>query len=397
MTTGSDRVCFAAFTACMLHGVRMTLHAFISIRITNLKLSSFMNRSRISVYLLMSSLMLIGCYNKTEPARQSVSETPVPIAEPLPESPRLSVSELRSKLGANQNARFRKSSGVFIQADLTRSGVKDITALKGLPLKYLSLAECPITDLSPLAGMPLESLNLMQCPVKDISVLNGMPLKQLSLMQTQVEDIAVIENMPLEILDLTACPITDLTPLKGMPLQQLYLEGTKITDLAPLSDMQLKVLRMEHTPVTDIAPLAGLPLEQLNLFDTQVRDISAVKDMPLDTLWLTESKVENLAALPDKSLRSLDIEGTTISDIRVLAEMKSLQRLNIANTPIVDLSPLKNLQLQRLIFSPERIKKGMEHVRLMSSLREMGTSFETRRPPEQFWSEFDKPSDKSSE
>ena len=125
------------------------------------------------------------------------------------------------------------------------------------------------------------------------------------------------------------------------------------------------------------------------LFDTQVSDISAVKEMPLNTLWLTESKVEDLTTLKGKSLWSLDIEGTQIKDLSVLSEMKSLQRLNIANTEIDDLTPLKDLQLQRLIFTPDKIKKGMEHVRLMRSLRELKTSFDTRRPNE-FWQEFDK-------
>ena len=69
--------------------------------------------------------------------------------------------------------------------------------------------------------------------------------------------------------------------------------------------------------------------------------------------------------------------------------MTSLRRLNIVDSQVTDLSVLKNLRLDRLLFTPHRIERGIEVARSMSSLREMGTSFEGRTMPEKFWKSYD--------
>jgi internalin A len=65
--------------------------------------------------------------------------------------------------------------------------------------------------------------------------------------------------------------------------------------------------------------------------------------------------------------------------------MKSLERLHIGNTPVRDLTPLAGLKLTRLIFDPARITNGLDGIRQMASLKELGTTLETRMPPDQFW------------
>ncbi len=127
----------------------------------------------------------------------------------------------------------------------------------------------------------------------------------------------------------------------------------------------------------------------LNLVETPVSDIAAVKDMPLNTLWIGSTQVKDLSPLAGKQLESLDIENTPIDDISVLAGMQSLQRLNIARTKVKDLSPLAGLNLQRLIFSPSEITTGIDAVRSMTSLAQIGTSFENVMPAAQFWTAYD--------
>ena len=73
----------------------------------------------------------------------------------------------------------------------------------------------------------------------------------------------------------------------------------------------------------------------------------------------------------------------------VLSGMQSLKRLNIARTQVKDLSPLEGLNLQRLIFTPSEITMGIDAVRSMTSLAEIGTSFETVMPAAQFWNAYD--------
>ncbi len=258
---------------------------------------------------------------------QSISDdpAPMPVAMAVDGKPEISVATLRKRLGANSNAEFTKAGGRIIAVNLARSGVTDIAPLEGLPLKYL---------------------------------------------------------------DLTMLPITDLSALKGMPLEELYLEGTKVTDISPLAGMPLKVLRMEHVPIEDISPLAGMKIERLNLYDTKVKDIAVVKGMPLKTLWVTESKVEDISVLEGMKLESLDIKKTTVSDLSPMAGNEKLRRLNIAESGVTDLTPLKGLYLQRLIFTPEKITRGIEIVQNMPSLRKIGRSFDDVVDPAQFWSEF---------
>jgi len=277
----------------------------------------------------LAVMLLPGCTgNEAEkPDEQTISEeaAPMPVATAVDGKPEISVATLRKRLGANSKAEFNKAGGRIIAANLAQSGVTDIAPLEGLPLKYL---------------------------------------------------------------DLTMLPITDLSALKGMPLEELFLEGTKVTDLSPLAGMPLKVLRMEHVPVEDLSPLAGMKLERLNLFDTKVKDISVVAGMPLNTLWITESKVEDISVLKAMKLESLDLRKTAVADLSPMAGNEKLQRLNIAESGVTDLTPLKGLHLQRLIFTPEKITKGIEFVQSMPSIRKIGPSFDEVVDPAAFWTEW---------
>jgi len=59
---------------------------------------------------------------------------------------------------------------------------------------------------------------------------------------------------------------------------------------------------------------------------------------------------------------------------------------------IEDLTPLAGVNLTRLVFTPSRIKRGMNVVRNLYGLREIGTMFDqTSRDltsPETFWAKF---------
>jgi Leucine-rich repeat (LRR) protein len=253
------------------------------------------------------------------------SAPPVPVAPATPPEG-ISASELRRRLGANENAQFQRTGGEITQVDLHDSGVTDLEGLRGLKLQALGISGLEVSDLSPLAGMPLELLT--------------------------AEDTTV----------------EDLSPLKGAPLAELYLRDSKVADLSPV---------------------ASDPITMLNVVGTPVTDISAVKDMPLNTLWIGSTKVSDLSQLAGKQLESLDIEDTPIDDIGVLKGMTTLLRLNIAKTPVKDLSPLQGLSLQRLILTPPGVESGIEAVRSMESLREIGTNFESVMPAEEFWKQYD--------
>lgn len=218
--------------------------------------------------------------------------------------------------------------------------------------RVIALDKCGVSDLSPLAGMELMAIYLQECPVPDITALKGMPLVECYLEGTAVDD---------------------LSPLAGMiTLRKLYLSGTVVKDLSPLKNMGITELNLVNTPVSDLSPLASLPLQML---------------------WLTDTKVKDISPLAKCPLQSLTLHRTPVVDLSPLANTR-LQRLHIGETPVTDLTPLASLQLTRLVFDYGGIKKGLDGIKAMRSLQEIGSKFEGSTPedtikdlvpPAQFW------------
>ena len=219
----------------------------------------------------------------------------------------------------------------------------------------------------------------------------GGKIRKVSLFQTGVRDLSPLKGLDLIFLDLTRCPVEDLTPLEGMQLEELYLEETNVDneDLAVLKGMPLKMLYLGSTKVTSIKPLKGLPLTQLNLIDAPIESLEGIEGMPLQTLWVPGTNVTDLSPLKGTQLVSLDIARSEVTSLEPLRELKSLQRLNMEDCEIGDLSPLEDLPLTRLIFYPANVKQGLEMIRNKGSLQELGTDFESRMPPAEFWTKFD--------
>ena len=70
--------------------------------------------------------------------------------------------------------------------------------------------------------------------------------------------------------------------------------------------------------------------------------------------------------------------------------MSTLKRLNIAQSAVSDLTPLKGLKLERITLTPENIKTGMEVIREMSSLSQILTSMQgPGQSAADFWKKYD--------
>jgi len=273
-------------------------------------------------------LAIAGCADSDSEDTGSNSAPPVKTATASDEPQVLSARQLRRMLGANEKAKFERFGNDIVEAHLFQSGVKDISALEGLPLRTLDLGACDVTDLSVIKGMPLTTLILEDTPVADIGVVKGMELEGLQLQNTK---------------------ITDLSMLKGMPIKELNLKSVAIDSLADVADLPLQTLWIPGTNVTDISPLKG------------------------------------------KTMVSLDIEDTGVKTLDALADMKTLKRLNIKDTPITDVSPLKGLKLQRITLTPESITTGMEVLRDMPSLTQILTTMEgnPQQAATEFWQKYD--------
>lgn len=281
--------------------------------------------ARLFASAFLTLLALAAGCDSRQTGADDESAPPIPVAEAT-EPEGVSISDLRRQLGANRNAQFVRTGGEIAEVELFDSGVSDLAPLRGLTLRRLGISGLPVRDLAPLAGMPLE------------------------------------------VLTAEGTEISDLTPLRGAPLRELYLRDTEVADLSPV---------------------AGAPIEQLNVVGTPVADLAAVRDMPLGTLWVASTPIDDLSPLAGKSLASLDVENTPVADLAVLSEMESLRRLNLAGSAVTDLTPLAGLELERLIFTPAKITKGIEAARTMPSLQTLGTTFDDVMPSQAFWNRYD--------
>ena len=83
-----------------------------------------------------------------------------------------------------------------------------------IALRDLAIGGTGVTDLAPLAGLPIEVLQANKLQLRNLEALRGMPLKQLFLFDAG--DV-------------------DLSPLAGSSIETLHLGGAKISDFAPLA------------------------------------------------------------------------------------------------------------------------------------------------------------------
>ena len=248
--------------------------------------------------------------------------------------------------------------------------IVDLSPLKGIPIYRLLMQETGVRDLKPLQGMPLTVLAMEGSGVTDLEPLRGLKLEVLNATGLKdIHDLSPLEGMPLRILTLTGCRgIRDITPLAGMPLTDVNLTQTHVRDISPLAGLELKHLYLSFTQVTDLSPLKDMPLEGLWLGKTSVMDLSTLKGLHLSTLWLHDSeKITDLSALAGMPLEDLAINGTKVND----------------------LTPLKGMALKSFSFTPRNITRGLELVRAMTSLREIGINHEQRIQAADFWKRFD--------
>ena len=207
-----------------------------------------------------------------------------------------------------------------------------------------------VTDLSPIRA--LSGLGHLRCRQRqktgqrlDLSPLNGMKIRKLVCAVDNL-DLSTVKGLPLSEL---ACygGITNLTPISGMPLQRLTLSGNwELTNIKPLRGMPLTSFACDNTQVADLSPLSGMPLKTLICHVTKVADLSPLKGMPLEELFC------------DRTL-------------------------------ITDLSPLAGMKLKKLSFTPNPALKGLEAIRHMDSLVEIGTAYDKLVSSEKFWKQYD--------
>ena len=334
---------------------------------------------------------------------------------------------------------LRGMSLTHLNCELTR--VEDLSPLKGMPLTNLNCATTRVKDLSPLKGMPLTYLHIYHTRVSDLSPLKGMLLQHLNIERTPVTDLAPLKGMPLSYLALPGeyhvhSLLTDIDPLKGMPLTYLNCAYTRVSDLNPLKGMPLQKLNLRDLKgVADLTPLEGMPLTSLNLDGcSHLTSLKGIEGMKLTDLILNSchslaslrgiegmkltslrlyncSSLTNLKGIEGMKLTSLSLEGCSsltslrgiegmpLTDLNLskcssLTSLKGIEGMPLTTfrfegSGVTDLTPMTGMTIKALTFQPKNITKGIEIIRGMKNIREIGTIWNHLMKPDEFWKKYD--------
>ena len=290
--------------------------------------------------------------------------------------------------------------------------VRDLEPLSDLPLKQLSLEDCPIDDLTALQQMSLEGLNIAFTGVHSLESLRGMPLRELDASYIPASDIRVLRGAPLEKLILSGTSVSYLAFMRGMPLRQLSLwacnRAHKYSVLGELESLEVLQLpggcinflstgdraaidalekHLRLTQVSDRLPANGrlTSIEHGQKFWPKWRAMRALQQRLLEQriqckitsdepgtwdLEIVTPAFDDLSILADEPIRELNINSTKVSDLSPISEMPNLQTLWAGMTAITSLEPLRGTSIARLnLFETE--VRDLSPLAEVSNLRQL--------------------------
>jgi serine/threonine protein kinase/Leucine-rich repeat (LRR) protein len=264
--------------------------------------------------------------------------------------------------------------GLPIEGLLARgSGIDDLSPLKGAPLITLDVSHSNVSDLTPVRGMPLREVSLNGCrEVRDISPLKGAPIVWLQLADIGVDDdglktIATLNNV--RRLDLSGSMITDVSPILHLRPETLGLARCNgVRDIRGLSKMTgLTKLTVPHNLKHELGFLKKLPsLALLDQPSATERAPLRMMEKPAAEFWQQyDSGLISLhralaAANPaytgegrfkveDGKIVEVDLDRCKITDLSPLRGLP-LRTLKVTQNPgLSDLSPLADMPLEKLL------------------------------------------------
>lgn len=221
--------------------------------------------------------------------------------------------------------------------------ISDISALKGLPLEYLSLSGNQVQDISPLSGCSsLQVLDMAENPIRSI-----MALKELSRLRE---------------LNLEATGVTSLDVLSGSALEKLNARSTWVTDYSILAECPgLRSLVTGDLPSGAWESIGGLTsLEELRVYSSSgLEGMEQLRD--LDVYGSSISNPESLALLPQ--LRYLNLGETGLNSLDFVPSLPILMGIDLREDPISDFSILLDCpHLEDLNISDWQLEQAEEQL-----------------------------------
>ncbi|MGY4157483.1 Leucine-rich repeat (LRR) protein [Bradyrhizobium sp. USDA 4461] len=258
-------------------------------------------------------------------------------------------------------------TGLQVLEILTPSAIDLKPAADCAPLKRLHVwctqGRIDLLNLDALAtlqGLEFLSLNGVQSARFDV-IGRWRELKVVLLFGTGLSTLAGFENLHrLNSLSATESSVTDLSPLAGLTtLEELNLRGTQVSDVSALAGLpSLNSLDVSKTQVSDLSPLRPLAECQREFDQMKRAENSFWVFKGLERLNISNSKVSDISAIAHlDGIRYLDLGETAVSSIDPLHDCKTLWNLNIAGSAVTDLGHPGSLsQLQSINASKTRIR-----------------------------------------
>ena len=184
----------------------------------------------------------------------------------------------------------------------------------------------------------------------------------------------------------------DLSPLTGMSLTTLYLHGTNVSELSPLRGMSLTTMGSELVRKGNDGSCAAsgdAPVTP-ELHRNEISDLTPLAGMPLTFFHCGATKVSDLSPLEGMKLTDVNCSGSLVSDLSPLLGMP-LTSLHCIDTRVSDLSPLQGMKLNEVAFTLQNIKKGLDFIRQMKSLKVIRFAFAENctLSADEFWKRYD--------
>lgn len=241
------------------------------------------------------------------------------------------------------------------ELDASRRGIESLEGIETLPnLRRLDIGANRVGDVGPLAALSrLAVLDIRDNYISDLETVNMDSLTELP----EISELVLRNNResahPEEPDDFRR--ISDISVLAGFPaLEVLDLRNNHVEDISPLSGLEsLRVLDLWGNRLTeDAAEVIGSlgQMEYLNLRENDLRDIDALSSlMKLEYLNLhSNRKIDSILPVASLSgLKTLILRGVPIGgQAGVLRELVNLERLNVRDTGIRDLTVIADLMEQ---------------------------------------------------
>ncbi|CAN8210472.1 unnamed protein product [Coccothraustes coccothraustes] len=250
---------------------------------------------------------------------------PQPLAEGLPEEPRLPEEEQEEE----ESERSEDHLEGVLDADTAAEGLHTFgCSAPGTEYVYLHLA---------LPGREL----------RDISILSGYRhLQKLELAANKIHDLSCVSHMPYLVeLDASRNQLTTYFNFKAPKnLRAVDFSHNQIPRMADLWEYRsLTKLLLDFNGIEEIQGLEGCrSLTHLGLAHNRLTALGGLRDLPLRVLDLSFNQIEKVNGLKSlKNLQRVDLSHNKINSLQGLEEHDLLEDINLEDNQVAELSELK--------------------------------------------------------